>query len=246
MVYVASRSGQDAPTRIAASASLLVEASELLPGEPMYQPLIPFYPGGVTSGSSSSTSAALNGDWSRSPTDLDITFHEGDDVVIPLYLQDPNSPTLNMSDQSQWHWHAQIKLLPFYGSRLVAEFSTDSTYYAPGTLHPTVGTTLVQLFLPREMNTLAGSFAWELYSISPVVHSPEYVKPDDWPITDVWPPTTTLRTWLTGDCTIELRTATTDILPGTGATIFNPLLHRWAVPAVDAGPIVVGPNGAVP
>ena len=156
-----------------------------------------------------------------------------------------SNPTLNMSDQSQWQWISQIKLLPHYGSRLVAEFSTDSTYYAPGTLHPTVGTTLVSLFLPRELNTLGGEFSWELYSISPVVYSPEFIKPDDWPVGDVWPPATTLRTWLNGDCSIVIRTATTDVMPGTGKTLSNPLLNQ-AVGAVSVGPFVVGPNGRVP
>jgi hypothetical protein len=231
-----------------ASATALLEASDL-PGEPMYQPVIPFYPGGITSGSSAgSLASGTNTDWERVPTDLDITFHEGDDVMIPLYIADPNNPLLNMSDQSQWHWYSQIRRLPYYGSVLVAEFSTDSTYYPPGTLDPTVGTTLVQLFLPREMNTVAGEFAWELYSISPVVYSPEFVKPDDWPTGDVWPPTTTLRTWLSGDCTIQLRTTATDEVPVVIGTALGPnsVLVSVGPPAVTDTHIIVGPNGRVP
>jgi hypothetical protein len=243
--YVGSRFGQDMPARIAGSTVVLIEATDILPGEPMYQPLIPFYPGGVVSGSDPSGSlaaAAADLSWERTPTDFPITFWEGDDMVIPLYIQDPNNPDLDMSDQSQWEWHAQIRLLASYTSTLITEFSVDSQYFAPGTYDPLIGTTLVSLFLPRELNTHAGSFSWELYSISPMAYSDEFAKPDDWPDDEVWPPTTTLRTWLQGDCTIKLRTAATDALPVTS----TPWTGNFAVAAVNAGPFVVGPNGRVP
>jgi len=245
--YAASRFGQDAPARISGTTTTLLEASDQ-PGEPMYQPVIPFYPGGVVSGSAAALgTTSSNGDWDHVPTDLDITFYEGDDVVIPLYLQDPNSPTLDMSDQTDWEWHSQIRMLAYHGSRLVVEFTTDSTYYPPGTIHPTVGTTLVSLFLPRELNTVAGTFSWELYSISPVTYSNEFAKPDDWPTDEVWPPTTTLRTWLNGDCVIKVRTGATDVIAGPVATPFNQWMYgNQAIAAVNTGPFVVGPNGRVP
>lgn len=240
--YVGSRSGQDLPARIMVSTPMLVEATDFLPGEPMYQPLIPFYPGGVVSGDSLGSVSSLEPGWTAGPSSFDITFYEGDDVVIPLYIQDPNNPDVDMSDQSQWEWHAQVRWLPHHNSTLIHEFSVDSEYFPPGTYDPLLGTTLVSLYLPRELNLRHGEFAWELYSISPFTYSPEYPQPDDWPIDEVWPPETKLRTWLYGDCTILLRTGTTDALPSGSYPYTGPP----AVPVVNAGPFVVGPNGRVP
>jgi hypothetical protein len=235
--YVASRFGQDMPSRITASTPMLLEATDT-PGEPMYQPLIPFYPG-VVSGDSL-VASAIDQSWERQPTDFNLTFYEGDDVVIPLYIQDPNNPTHDMSDQMQWEWHSEIRCLAYYGSTLITEFSVDSEYMPPGSFDPVVGTTLVSLFLPREMNDRAGTFSWELYSLSPITYSPEFTKPDDWPDEEPWPPTTALRTWLRGTCTILLRTAATDVLPDTGSG------SSGGGGVVVSTGIFVGPNGRVP
>lgn len=217
MVYVASRFGQDAPARIAASTQVLTEATETLPGEPMYQSLIPFYPGGVVSGGSSGSilDSRTTKTWEHSPSQMDLSFYVGDDVVIPLYIQDPNNPLIDMSDQNQWQWVAQIRAVAHYKSTLVNDFIVDSRYIAP-TPPATLGRTLVQLFLPREDNKYWGEFEWELYSISPFDFS-NFTKPSDWPTDEVWPPPDTLRTWLSGTCTILLRTSSTDELLSTGS-----------------------------
>jgi hypothetical protein len=164
--------------------------------------------------------------------------------VIPLYLQDPNNPDMDMSDQSEWEWHAQVRLLPHHSSTLIHDFSVDSQYYPPGTYDPILGTTLVSMYLPREMNHRHGDFSWELYSISPYVYSPEYPQPDDWPEDEIWPPTTKLRTWLYGDCTIKIRTGSTDEFPGEVTT--PPGNTSIVLPVVGGLIMTVGPNGRVP
>lgn len=239
--FVGSRFGQDLPARIAGSTVMLAEATDILPGEPMYQPLIPFYPGGVTSGDSTSTSLT-SGDisWERFPSECEISFYQGDDVIVPLYIQDPNNPSSDMSDQNQWEWHAQVRVMHYFRTPLVFNFNVDSTYYPPSPTMP-IGKTLVQLFLPRETNRYWGDFEWELYSISPYSYS-NFPRPADWPPAETWPPTTGLRTWLYGACKVLPRTSSTDVLPLPSVPYIGPP----AVAAVNAGPFVVGPNGRVP
>lgn len=243
MPYVASRYGQDSPARIAASTSMLLESTAFLPGEPYVPNLIPFYAGQVISGdqAAAAAAAALNPGpqtWERQPERLDISFRQGDDVLIPLYLQDPENPTLDMS---AWEWHAQIRVLPYYPRTLVNEFTTDAQYYPPGTFHETLGTTLVKLLLPRELNDFWGKYYWELYSIGPYDFA-GFPEPVDWPDdAEPWPPTTALRTWLYGLCTIKARTTDTDVLPDVPSDVIPPDgVQPWN------GGWFVGPNGRVP
>jgi len=236
MTYVASRFGQDAPARIAASASSLLEASAFIPAEPQVPALIPFYPGGVVTGDNPSGSTGdTTQSWERQPDRLDISFRQGDDVLIPLYLQDTSQPDLDMST---WEWHAQIRRWPIYTSTLINEFTTDASYYPPGTFDDTLGTTLVQLFLPRELNDFRGYYVWEMYSISPYDFA-NFPQPVDWPEDEVWPPVTGLRTWLWGLCTVRARITDTDVLP-------EPPDETVPVPVAWNGGWFVGPNGRVP
>ena len=78
-------------------------------------------------------------------------------MLIPLYLQDPENPSLDMST---WEWHAQIRRLPNYQSTLINEFTTDADFLPAPTYHPTLGTTLVKLLLPMEQNDFHGCYAW--------------------------------------------------------------------------------------
>lgn len=243
----ASRFGQDAPARIQATTSMLLEATSMLP-ETVPTPLsIPFYPGGVITGDQAAAAAAAAlvpagpQQWERQPERLDLNFRQGDDVLIPLYLQDPENPTLDMSG---WEWHAQIRRLPHYSSTLVNEFTTDASFYPAGTYHDTLGTTLVQLLLPRELNDFRGCYAWEMYSIGPFDYA-GFPQPVDWPVdADPWPPTTALRTWLYGLCTIRARTTDTDLLPDVSTDVIPlPPVDGW-YPGYPGA--FVGPNGRVP
>lgn len=239
----ASRFGQDGPSRITIAPSMFTEASEVMPYEPSYQQVIPFYPPSITNGNGTTTSASSlyasdePQTWERSPSRLDISFRQGDDVLVPLYLQDPENPALDMSG---WEWHSQIRTWPYYTHALVNEFTTDTDYFPVGAYHPTLGTTLVKLFLPRETNDHRGKYVWELYSIGPYDFS-EFAQPADWPedAEQTWPPQTALRTWLYGLCTIQGRTTDTDVLPDPPVVLPPPY------PAV--APISsYGPNGRVP
>jgi hypothetical protein len=247
---VASRFGQDAPSRIATSATMLSEATSTMPNEPYVPTVIPFYAGQVVTGDQAAAAAlaAAQGagpqTWERQPERLDISFRQGDDVLIPLYLQDPENPTLDMSG---WEWVAQIRRLPHYSSTLVNEFTTDSAYYPPGpppAYHPTLGTTLVQLLLPRELNDFRGCYAWEMYSIGPYDYA-GFPEPADWPDdAEPWPPATGLRTWLYGLCTIRARTTDTDVLPDVPSDVIPlPPVSGW-YPGYPGA--FVGPNGRVP
>lgn len=247
--HPASRFGQDAPARIQSTASMLLESTSLLPEQVPMPVSIPFYPGGVITGDQAAAAALAAANpgpqtWERQPERLDITFRQGDDVLIPLYLQDPENAALDMSG---WEWVAQIRRLPHYSSTLVNEFTTDTAYYPPGpppAYHPTLGTTLVQLLLPRELNDFRGRFAWEMYSIGPYDFS-EFPEPADWPAdADPWPPATSLRTWLYGLCTIRARTTDTDVLPDVPSDVLPlPPVDGW-YPGYPG--YFVGPNGRVP
>jgi hypothetical protein len=177
---------------------------------------------------------------------LDLTFRQGDDVLIPLYLQDPENPTLDMST---WEWHAQIRVLPYYTRTLVNEFTTDASYYPPGpppAYHPTLGTTLVQMLLPRELNDFRGRYAWEMYSIGPYDFA-DFPQPVDWPVdAEPWPPTTALRTWLYGLCTITGRTTDTDLLPDVDVDVIPLPPGEYPYPYTGYPGYFVGPNGRVP
>jgi hypothetical protein len=236
---VTQRFGQDAPARIAASTPMLMEATEMYPQEWTMPNLIPFYPPPSTTDDTPRFILDADGNriWVNFPSRLDLTFYQGDDVVVPLTLQDPMMDT---DDPSTWEWHAQIRVLHYYKSTFVNDFIVDADYTAP-VAPETTGTTLVQLFLPRERNIYWGTYQWELYSVSPFDYS-NFAQPDDWPDGETWPPADTLKTWLWGQCVIKPRTSTTDVLPtiSGGGPVWPDIPGYWT------SPFVVGPNGRVP
>ena len=164
--YGAFRFGRDAPPRIATTTTMLVEPFAVLPGEPMYQP-IPFLPS-ITSGSGGALgSGSSDSDidvWSNAPGRCDLMWYQGDDVVVPLTIEDPSDVTPDMS--TAWEWSAQIRVLHTYHSTLVNTFSVTDEYTAP--VGETPGYTTVNLFLPRSENVFVGRYRWDLYSKSPL------------------------------------------------------------------------------
>ena len=69
----------------------MLEPGEVAPSLPWYQPLVPFYPPSITQGDGSSSATTEDGHklWERTPTRCDLLFYQGDDIVIPLYFNDP-------------------------------------------------------------------------------------------------------------------------------------------------------------
>jgi hypothetical protein len=239
--FAAFRSGRDAPARIATSVVMLDEADELLPEEPMYQPVIPFYPA-ISTGSGS---GAISSDqsWSNVPSRVDLTFYQGDDVTVTLYIQDPADTTPDMS--TAWDWTAQIRICHTYRSTLVNTFSVKDEYVPPTEDAP--GYTQVTLFLSRADNVYVGTYNWDLYSKSPL-DATDLPEPADWPEADVWPPTDQIRTWLYGEVTILPRVTSTDALPmSDSGVVVTPVWYGpAAILASPDGNYVVGPNGRVP
>ena len=240
MSYVGSRFGQDGPPRIATTAEMLLEATEM-PPIPNYQPLVPFYPSVIAGSTGSSVSPAgvttteINS-WERSPARCDLQFYQGDDVIVTLYIQDPSNPNTDMSDQSQWMWHSQIRLWHNYRSRLVSEFIVDSSYVPPSPPDIPLGITKIELLLPRQENNVYGTYHWDLYSESPYSYT-NFIKPDDWE--GEWPPEDGIRTWLYGEVKILPRVTSTDSLP------VPPVLPPGG-PVVQGVAVFAGPNGRVP
>ncbi len=235
--YGSFRFGWDGPARIRTSTVYLQEASELLPGETLYTP-IPFLPP-ITDGSGSSD-IQLSEDghpiWQSIPSCVDLVFYQGDDVVIPLYFNDPTVLGDNMA--AEFDWTAQIRVWHRYTSTLVNEFSVKATYH-PSAQTPPVETdeyTLVEMFLPRSENIHWGVYRWELASTSPQDYS-RFPKPDGIDDAD-WPPTDGVRTWLYGHCTIVPRLTSTDFLP--------PAVSDGSSGVITQGGYFVGPNGRVP
>ena len=156
-------------------------------------------------------------------------------MFIPLYFDNPEDT--DMSDQDGFEWYAEVRLIHSYRSLLVNTFTIDSEAI-PATVD-TVAQTKVTLFLPRSENIYIGRYRWDLYSISPIEEDmTEFPRPPDVPLPEVWPPTTTLRTWVYGNATIIPRVTETDYLPapavvGEGVTVFGEGFF-------------VGPNGRVP
>ena len=231
--YGAFRFGRESPSRIAGTTMMLAQATDLPPGEPMYQP-IPFLPS-ITTGGTSGTSGTDVDTWINTPTRVDLTFYQGDDVIVPLIITDPSDPTFDMSTTVDWT--AEIRVLHTYRSTLVARFSITDAYTPP--VGEESGFTEVTLFLPRSENVFIGQYRWDLYSLSPLdaagfPQPPEVIDPEP------WPPTDRIRTWLYGLVTIYPRVTETDFLP-------TPVV----VPDVPVVPVFVstafvGPNGRVP
>ena len=238
---VAQVFGPNMPTRIQGTAQLMMEPGEVAPSLPWYQPLVPFYPPSITSGSdSSSTTADGHKLWERTPSRCDLLFYQGDDVVIPLYF---NDPTIANDDMSLHEWHAQIRVLHRYQSRLVGEFATTAEFYTGA--DETDEYTMVELFLPRSENLYYGQYRWDLYSISDADLS-RFPKPEDVDAAD-WPPTDALRTWLYGVVNIAPRVTDTDYLTGS----YDYPQIPWPGPpayvtVLTTGGWTVGPNGRVP
>jgi hypothetical protein len=233
--YAGSRSGNDGPARIAHTAEMLLEASEV-PPVPRYQAVVPFLPSNITdaSGTLAAAGTTTDSEFKLYPDRLDLFIWQGDDIQIPLYFMDPANPTLDMST---WTWKAQARTWYDYYGRLVWDtVETASAATANG-----VTTTLVNLFVPRQVNRFRGVFWWELQSSSPYT-GPSMVgqpRPDDVPATD-WPPTTQVKTWLYGKLYVVPRLSSTDTLPPkstvtNGQTILM-TPEGW----------VAGPNGRVP
>ena len=243
--YVGSRFGQDTPSRIASSASLLLEATEM-PIEPMYQQVIPFLPpsvisgGAVGSGGSAVGLTSGNGsdeDWKEYPDRLDLHVYQGDDVVVPLYFVNAADPTLDMSD---WEWKAQARIYHRYYAQHTHDFVVTAELIAP-TPPDTVNQTLVSLVLPRQRNRYTGVYSWDLHSTSPYTGPPMPVLPPGTDIHDEdWPPIDQVKTWVFGYFYIVPRVTTTDFLPIPP----NALPTGQAVIVTPTG--VYGPNGRVP
>jgi hypothetical protein len=241
--YAAFRFGRDAPSRIATSVVMFDEVSELLPEERMYQAVIPFYPA-ISSGSGGGTTTSR--DWASYPQRVDLTFYQGDDVTVLLFIEDPSDPTADLS--TTWEWTAQIRVLHSYHSTLVNTFAVKDEYVAPTEEIP--GFTQVTLFLPRSENTYIGTYHWDLYSKSPL-DLVDFSQPPEVHPPQVWPPTDQIRTWLYGEVTILPRVTSTDVLPleddGVSGTIVAPVWYGpAAIPVFEGGSYVVGPNGRVP
>ena len=102
--------------------------------------------------------------WTNVPSRVDLTWYQGDDVTIPLTIEDPADTTPDMS--TAWEWAAQIRLLHTYHSTLVNTFSVKDEYFPPDV--DTAGFTQVTMFLPRSENVYIGRYRWDLYSLSPL------------------------------------------------------------------------------
>jgi hypothetical protein len=241
---VAQVFGPNMPTRIAGTAQLVLEPGEVAPSLPWYQPVVPFYPPNIVNGDGSSSATTADGHklWERTPSRCDLLFYQGDDVVIPLYFNDPSIAGDDMSDQQ---WFAQIRVLHRYQSTLVADFVTAAEFH-PGADEDTEYTK-VELFLPRADNRHYGQYRWDLYSLSAVDLS-RFPMPIDLPEDEIWPPPDALRTWLYGIVNIAPRVTETDVLIGGSAGY--PLVP-WPGPpptvtVITTGGWCVGPNGRVP
>jgi hypothetical protein len=200
----------------------------------MYQP-IPFYPAIVSgSGAALGTSSDVQ-TWVNQPSRCDLTFYQGDDVTVPLTIEDPADSTPDMS--TEWEWSAQIRVFHSYHTTLVNTFSVKDAYTPP--VGETPGFTEVTMFLPRTENIYVGRYRWDLYSKAPF-DATGFPQPPDVIAPEPWPPTDQIRTWIYGMVTILPRVTATDILNDD-------------LPEIDDGSgslvqmnFFVGPNGRVP
>lgn len=211
--FGAFRFGWDAPSRISGSTVTFQEQGALMPGEPRYQPL-PFVTGDEVSTGVTATTEDGHPIWSSVPSRCDLMFYQGDDVVIPLYINDPNITGDNFD--LNFDWVAQIRVRHAYTSTLVADMSVVAEYHpaSGGTDLPDVEDeyTQVEMYLPRTFNTRWGLFEWEIASYSTMDLS-RFPAPPGWDPEATWPPASALKTWLYGRCIVLPRTTTTDTLP---------------------------------
>lgn len=225
--FATSRFGWDAPSRIAGTSTMLQEQGALPVGLPVYSPL-PFLPASAVTSSISGTTEDGHPIWSFVPTRVDLVFYQGDDVIIPLYFDNPDIVGDDMDDQD---WFAQIRRRHLYTSTLVADLSVVAAYHPAG--ETTSEYTKVEMFLPRAFNTTWGSFEWEIASYGDTDLS-RFPPPPGWSDEALWPPLQALKTWLFGRCYIVPRTTSTDDL---GAVV-DP-----AVPALGPSGFTVTSNG---
>jgi hypothetical protein len=233
----ASRFGQDGPSRITVVPSMLTEASEVMPYEPVYQPVIPFYPPVISNGDGTSTgggtslalSTSASDDWKAYPDKLDLFWWQGDDVTVELIFP-------GEEDMSAWEWHADVRYWPSYQTHLYYEFVISAEFFPEDVELETPAHTTVTLFLPRQLNNKVFKGSWELHSISPY-EGPTYTdSPPEGVDEEDWPPVTTLKTWTYGNITIVPRTNDTDVLPG------DIVVNEPEVFVISH----FGPNGRVP
>ena len=206
--YGVVRYGYEESARIAGTTGFGTLGAEVLVGEPSYPP-IPFMPS-ITTGTGAQVgggSSSEHDTWQRYPSRCDLIFYQGDDVLVDLYIQDPNDASPDMS--TDWEWSAQIRVIHSYHSTLLNTFSVIDEYIPP--VDETPGQTKVTLFLPRTENVFVGKYRWDLYSTSPLDVA-NFPRPPDVPEPEPWPPTDQIRTWLYGAIKILPRVSSTDIL----------------------------------
>lgn len=227
--------GPNMPTRISASAELILEPGDVAPSLPWYQPLVPFFGSQVVSGGAPAAggTSSDSGEWKSYPDRLDLSFYQGDDVQIPLYFQDSR-------DMSADEWQADVRFVHRYASTLIYEFSVSTEFVPAGVDTP--ARTLVTLFLPRQLNKYFGHFQWELASTSPYT-GPTFPVPAGVDAAE-WPPTDQVKTWLYGELSVVPRLTDTDVLTTAGDSTFVPIGPVAA--GVSPAGFVVGPNGRVP
>jgi hypothetical protein len=233
--YGSSRFGWDSKSRVTGTAVVLQEQSLTLPGEPSYAP-IPFLPT-LTGASNAIGGTTDDGQpiWQSFPSRCDLTFYQGDDVVIPLFFNDPDQTGDDLD--TNYAWLAQIRQRHSYQSTLVANLSINVEYHPSptGTDEPDVDDeyTKVEMYLPRKLNTSWGVFEWEIYSLQTVDMS-RFPAPPDWPEGTTWPTADVVKTWLYGRCNIVPRTTTTDMLPA-----------QPGVTTLGSNGMVISPWGAI-
>jgi len=236
--YATSRFGWDAPSRIAGTSVMLQEQGALPVGLPLYSPL-PFVPLIPTEQATTSDGHTL---WQTTPSRCDLLFYQGDDIIIPLYF---NDPVASGDDRSNQTWFAQIRAIHSYRSTLIGEFLTTAVYH-PGESEADEYT-MVELFLPRGDNDRWGTYHWDLYSVADTDLS-RFPKPEGVDDLD-WPPPDMVRTWLFGQANIVPRVTSTDMLvgsTGSGSTYVPYPGPPAGVTVVTTGGWTVGPNGRVP
>jgi hypothetical protein len=161
---------------------------------------------------------------------VDLFFYQGDDVVIPLYF---NNPDVTGDNYALQNWFAQIRGRHLTSSSLVADLSVAATFHPSPTGTDEAGVddeyTLVEMYLPRAVNTRWGSFEWEIASYIDTDLS-RFPAPPGWDVATVWPPPTALKTWLFGRCYIIPRTTATDSVGS---------------PTLEPGVTMLGPSGLV-
>jgi hypothetical protein len=162
--------------------------------------------------------------WSAVPTRVDLILYQGDDVVIPLFFDNPDIVGDDMEDMD---WFAQIRRRHLYTSTLIADLSVAAEYFPSGETTPEY--TKVEMYLPRAFNNTWGSFEWEIASYGDTDLS-RFPPPPGWDTDVAWPPPQALKTWLFGRCYIVPRTTATDEL-GSVTT--------------DPGVVALGPTGFV-